>query len=119
MLRFVGGRYDMIWGGDVASIAHILSGGIFDFFYTEKTRNNTPEHPDSAELFAILEQALKQNNLMSCSAMPPKHDPERRVSPDGIYLKHEFTITDVLIVKQTRILKIHNPHNKADQEIKQ
>ena len=119
MLRFVGGRYGVLWSGRVDDIAHTLSGGIFDNYYMERTKQSSLEYPDASELFTILEQALKHNNLMTCGIPPLKNDPYRNISADGIAMKHVFTITDVLTIKQTRLVKIHNPRNEADQEIKQ
>ena len=110
-LRFLGGRFDILWGGTVEDVAHILSGGIYDCYHTANTQQNTPKHPDASELFTILQQALMHSNLMSCSIHTKK-------AYIGITQGHEFTITDVLTIQNTRLLKLHNPHNSADQDIK-
>ena len=72
MLRFVGGCYDFINGGYVASITQIFSGGIFDIYYSDLAIRKFSHHPDADELFTIFEHALKHNNLIECTTAFPK-----------------------------------------------
>ena len=110
-LRFVGGIYAIVNGGFCEGVAHLLSGGIYDNYTRDAATKKQPEQPDDSELFVILEHAFKHNNLMSCYHL-------KGTNLNGILEKHAFTITDVRNINNIRIVKIQDPHNDPNREIK-
>ena len=111
LVRFVGGIYSIVDGGFCEGVAHLLSGGIYDIYTRDAAAKNKPEQPDDSELFVILEHAFRHTNLMSCYHLKGKH-------LNGILGTHAITITDVRIINNIRIVKIQDPHNDPNREIK-
>ena len=111
LLRFVGGIYSIVDGGFSEGVAHLLSGGIYDNYKRDAATKKQPEQPDDSELFVIIEHAFKLNNLMSCYHL-------KETNVNGIFRKHAFTITDVRNINNIRIVKIQDPHNDPNREIK-
>ena len=110
-LRFAAGRYDILdVGGYIDGIAHIFSGGIYDNYSRADDSKSKSNQPDDLELFVIFEQAFKHNHLISCSH-------SAKEAWNGIDNEHEYSITDVKTINNTRILQIHNPHNVANHTL--
>ena len=107
----VGGRYDILDSGFCQRVAHLLSGGIYDTYETTQSTTSTPGHPDDSELFLILVQAFEHNNLITCDA-------SKNNERNGIHNGHEYSITDVKTIRETRILKVHDPHNTTNHTIR-
>ena len=68
--------------------------------------------PDKNELFDILQYAIKYNNIIGCCSPPVN-----KINTDrfGVYMLHQYNVSDVFIANGSRYVKCHNPHNQPDR----
>jgi hypothetical protein len=67
-------------------------------------------YPTPKELFDIIEIAFNKKDLIGC------HQNQDDIASNfGIFSCHQYVLSGVGKVKDLRYVKVHNPHNTADE----
>eukprot|EP01113_Clastostelium_recurvatum_P000989 TRINITY_DN10420_c0_g3_i4.p1 TRINITY_DN10420_c0_g3~~TRINITY_DN10420_c0_g3_i4.p1 ORF type:complete len:491 (+),score=83.18 TRINITY_DN10420_c0_g3_i4:95-1567(+) len=70
-----------------------------------------------SSLYYLLDHSLKHNVLLSCSSHPPEATSFEEKTPDGLLLKHEYSVVSVATLPgNEHIIRLKNPHGQGSVE---